>query len=210
MNVASRFYSEIDERFAVPGTRRPELALACAREVVTAPHHSFDSSVWHEARRIDAEDGFGTRFASRAVLRRQSDSRFLIFRYPFRDGSHRFVVPGGGAEAGESPIEAVTREVFEETGTEPVDLVPSGLLLFHLLASTIYGANRTPTIQYSPIFTGTIADELPDTGGREAHWFTIDEFEEQPRRPISDPIITILRAAERGETVEPTAVWLPA
>ena len=88
--------------------------------------------------------------------------------------------------------------------------MPSGLLLFHLLASTIYGADRTPTIQYSPIFTGTIADELPDTGGREAHWFTIDEFEEQPRRPISDPIIAILRAAERGETIEPQAVWLPA
>ena len=54
------------------------------------------------------------------------------------------------------------------------------------------------------------AGSLPDTGGREAHWFTIDEFEEQPRRPISEPIITILRAADRGETVEPTAIWLPA
>ena len=55
-----------------------------------------------------------------------------------------------------------------------------------------------------------IADELPDTGGREALWFTIDEFEQQPRRPISDPLVAILRAAERGEQVEPQAVWLPA
>ena len=66
------------------------------------------------------------------------------------------------------------------------------------------------TLQYSPVLLGTIADELPDTGGREAHWFTIDEFEAQPRRPISDPLLAILRASDSGALPAPVAVWLPA
>jgi 8-oxo-dGTP pyrophosphatase MutT (NUDIX family) len=146
----------------------------------------------------------------RGVLQRPSDGRFLIFRYPFRDGTRRFVLPGGGAEEGEDPIATLHREVLEETGTEPRDLEHTGLVLFHLLASTIHGGGRTPTIQYSPVLTGTIDDELPDTGGREALWLTIEEFEAQPRRPISDPLIAILRSKELGEPIEPQAVWLPA
>lgn len=120
------------------------------------------------------------------------------------------MIPGGGAEPGEDAHAAVSREVFEETGTHARDLRPSGLFVYHLLASTIYGADRTPTIQYSPIFTGTIDDELPHTDGREYHWFSIDEFEAQPRRPISDPIIEILRAHANGAAIDPVAVWLPA
>ncbi|MCW2922365.1 MAG: hydrolase [Thermoleophilia bacterium] len=204
------WHSEIDARFAVPGDARTVLAESLAREVASAERPAFDTPTWQRVAALDHEDGFGTRIASRAVLTRPSDGRFLIFRYPFRDGSSRFVIPGGGAEPGEDAHAAVSREVFEETGTHARDLHPSGLLVYHLLASTIYGADRTPTIQYSPILTGTIDDELPNTGGREFHWFSIDEFEQQPRRPISDPVIEILRASARGETIEPLAVWLPA
>lgn len=204
------WHSEIDEQFAVPGDERAALALALAREVASADRPAFDTPAWQQVDALDTRDGFGTRRASRAILTRPSDGRFLIFRYPFRDGTHRFVIPGGGAEPGEDVHAAVSREVLEETGTSPGELRPSGLFVYHLLASTIYGADRTPTIQYSPILTGTIDDELPNTGGREHHWFSIDEFERQPRRPISDPIVEILRASARGETIEPTAVWLPA
>ncbi|MCW2926082.1 MAG: hydrolase [Thermoleophilia bacterium] len=203
-------HSEIDEQFAVPGERRPELAHACAVEAGTLDAPSFHSPAWLELDRLDAADGFATRRAARAVLRRPSDGRFLIFRYPFRDGSMRFVVPGGGAEAGEEPLDALTREVVEETGTAPRELEHSGLLLYHLLASTIHGEGRTPTIQYSPVLTGVIDDELPDTGGREACWYTVEEFLAEPRRPISDPLVAILRASEQGERIEPRAVWLPA
>lgn len=204
------YHSATDELHGVPGDDRPALALALAIEAATHAAPDFMSEAWRRVEQLDAAAGFDTRRAVRAVLRRPSDGRFLIFRYPFRDGSFRFVVPGGGAEIGEDAFTALRREVLEETGTEPRDLQPTGLVLFHLLASTIHGDGRTPTIQYSPVLTGEIDDELPDTGGREALWFTIDEFEAQPRRPISDPLIAILRAAERGEPIEPQAVWLPA
>lgn len=204
------WHSEIDARYAVPGEERIECARACAIEVARTERPSFASPSWQRLAELDRRDGFGTRLASRAILTRPSDGRFLIFRYAFRDGTHRFVIPGGGAEPGEDAHTAVSREVFEETGTEARDLRPSGLFVYHLLATTIYGATPTPTIQYSPILLGTIDDELPNTGGREFHWFSIDEFEAQPRRPISDPIIELLRASARGESIEPVAVWLPA
>jgi 8-oxo-dGTP pyrophosphatase MutT (NUDIX family) len=202
--------SEIDDRFAVPGDERPTLAAALATEAVSSVDAHFETDTWQQIARLDTRDGFATRAAVRGVLTRPSDGRFLVFRYPFRDGTRRFVLPGGGAEPGEDPIGTLCREVLEETGTEPRDLTHTGLVLFHLLASTIHGEGRTPTIQYSPVLTGTIDDTLPDTGGREALWFTIEEFEAQPRRPISDPLLAILRAREQGEPIEPQAVWLPA
>jgi 8-oxo-dGTP pyrophosphatase MutT (NUDIX family) len=204
------WHSEIDTRFAVPGDERTALANAMAVEAMALATLDYETTAWRALAEIDERDGFVTRRAVRAVLSRPSDGRFLIFRYPFADGSFRFVIPGGGADPGESPVAALEREVFEETGTAPRDLRHSGLVLFHLLAGSTTGNGRVPTIQYSPVLLGTIDDELPDTGGREAHWFTIDEFEAQPRRPISDPLLSILRSAERGDAIEPIAVWLPA
>jgi 8-oxo-dGTP pyrophosphatase MutT (NUDIX family) len=210
MTEAPAFPSTIDAEFQVPGDERIALARAAALEAFAGRDPSFDGAAWQAIVRHDAAAGFGTRFAARAVLRRRSDGRFVIFRYPFRDGTTRFVLPGGGAEPGETPSEAVRREVFEETGTHALELAPTGVLLYHLLASTIYGAQRQPRIQYSPVFVGTIADELPHTDGREAHWFSAEEFAAEPRRPIIAPVLAILRAAERDEPLEPHAVWLPA
>ncbi|MCW2973128.1 MAG: hypothetical protein JWN72_1401 [Thermoleophilia bacterium] len=202
--------SEIDLAHAVPGAERAALAGQLATELVGAVEPSFATAAWSQLHELDERSGLGTRPAMRVVLRRPSDGRFLLFRYRFRDGTQRWIIPGGGAEPGETPFEAATREVFEETGTRPRDLRASGLVLYHLLASRLYGDSRPAMVQYSPVLTGTIDDELPDCDGRDPHWFTVDEFEAGPRRPISTPLIAILRASERGDQVEPQAVWLPA
>lgn len=205
------WHSEIDAAFDVPGDERMALVDALARECAMLEALDFETDAWRAVADLDARTGFVTRRAVRAILRRPSDGRFLIFRYPFADGSFRFVIPGGGAEPGETPLEAVTREVFEETGTEPRDLRHSGLVLYHLLAGSTNTPGRVPTIQYSPVLLGSIDDELPDTGGRQTHWFTLEEFERQPRRPISDPLVAILRGADEVPAeVTPVAVWLPA
>lgn len=203
-------YSAIDEQHAVPGGERPTLAHACAVEFATVPGATFETDAWQQVLALDARDGFATRRAARGVLRRASDGRFLVFRYRYSNGTERIVLPGGGAEAGEAPLDAVTREVLEETGAAPTALTPSGLFLFHLLASTVIVEGRTPTIQYSPVFTGVIADELPDTDGREAFWYSADEFDASPRRPVTDAFRDLLRAIEREEDFDPRAVWLPA
>ena len=210
MTDTTMFHSAIDAQLGVPGEQRAALAQQLAHAHAHDDADPWTSTSWQQIVELDARDGLGSRPAVRAVLRRPSDGRFLIFRYPFRDGSVRFVIPGGGAEPGEDAQTTVRREVHEETGAQAHDLTATGLVLYHVLASTIYGADRTPVIQYSPVFTGMIDDELPDTQHREAHWFSIDEFAQQPRRPISDPILAILRASEAGDPITSQAVWLPA
>ena len=47
---------------------------------------------------------------------RDDDGRILLVKRSY--GAHDWVLPGGNAEANESPIETVMREVWEETGLE--------------------------------------------------------------------------------------------
>jgi len=45
-----------------------------------------------------------------------TDARVAVILAPLRDGRDRYWLPGGGIEPGESPREAVVREVREELG----------------------------------------------------------------------------------------------
>ncbi|WP_202496286.1 NUDIX hydrolase [Streptomyces sp. SID4982] len=63
------------------------------------------------------------RVAAYAVCVR--DGQLLLARSPAPGGGHEWVLPGGGAEFGEDPYDAVRREVAEETGyrAEVTDLL---------------------------------------------------------------------------------------
>jgi len=56
------------------------------------------------------------RNAARAIiLTPQQEVLLMRMAFPWLD-DHLWILPGGGIESGESPEEAVIREVFEETG----------------------------------------------------------------------------------------------
>ncbi|MFF5971953.1 NUDIX hydrolase [Streptomyces sp. NPDC012769] len=63
------------------------------------------------------------RVAAYAVCVR--DGEILLARWVDRAGAKRWTLPGGGMDHGELPVEAVVREVEEETGyvAEPVALL---------------------------------------------------------------------------------------
>ncbi|WP_340379158.1 NUDIX hydrolase [Streptomyces sp. SS7] len=54
------------------------------------------------------------RVAAYAVVVR--DGRLLLARSPADDGGHEWVLPGGGMDHGEDPLDTVVRELDEETG----------------------------------------------------------------------------------------------
>jgi 8-oxo-dGTP pyrophosphatase MutT (NUDIX family) len=60
--------------------------------------------------------------AARAVVL-DPDDRILLVRFEFPDSSF-WATPGGGIEPGETPEEALTRELLEEAGLEAVTLGP--------------------------------------------------------------------------------------
>ncbi|WP_328944645.1 NUDIX hydrolase [Streptomyces sp. NBC_00250] len=63
------------------------------------------------------------RVAAYAVCVR--DGELLLARWVASDGTKRWTLPGGGMDHGEEPVQAVVREVEEETGylTEPTVLL---------------------------------------------------------------------------------------
>src|SRR4051812_11721619 len=96
-----------DDRLSLPGEERLALVNTCAREL--AGGGDWYSGSWPQLADLDTSQGFGTRFAVRGVLRRPSDGRYLLFRYPFADGSMRWVIPGGGADPGETIDQTLRR-----------------------------------------------------------------------------------------------------
>jgi 8-oxo-dGTP pyrophosphatase MutT (NUDIX family) len=207
MRDSSRSLSDAD--LGVPGDERLRLALDAAVEAASSVDASFETRAWRAVAELDEAAGFETRLAARAVLRRERDDRVLLFRYVYGDGTVRLVIPGGGAEAGETPSQAAAREVFEETGTHARELRPSGLVICHLLRAS--DSFPQPRVQYSPIYLGTIDDELPHTDGREERWVSLTELEALPAElHIRAPLVEVLRAEDRGETLEPHVVWLPS
>lgn len=66
-----------------------------------------------------------TRYASRILLF-EPDGRVLLFLEEFPDlpGRAKWITPGGGAEAGETPQATAIRELYEETGLAVADLGP--------------------------------------------------------------------------------------
>ena len=61
-----------------------------------------------------------TEITSRGIIIK--DDKILLM-HRRKNGQEYFVLPGGGIEVGETPEEAVAREVYEETGLKVTNLI---------------------------------------------------------------------------------------
>lgn len=83
-------------------------------------------------------------------------------------------LPGGGLEDGESPVDALHREMLEETGYRIE--APSKLTLVRQL--TISRSDGTAYDKHCHIFTALLA-ERPQHGHCELRWVSVDEAVEK-------------------------------
>jgi len=70
--------------------------------------------------------------AERAIVL-DPDDRILLVRFLFPSGKTFWATPGGGIEEGESSVEAIRRELAEETGLVEVDVGPVAWTRLHIV-----------------------------------------------------------------------------
>jgi 8-oxo-dGTP pyrophosphatase MutT (NUDIX family) len=124
---------------------------------------------------------------SARIICLDNQGRILLLRWrdPF-DGSTKWEPPGGGIEAGETPLQAARRELIEETDL-PSDLIePSPVEIArafrwngrdHEHTEWFYLA-RIPKTDVSP--AGLLADESEQFLGYR--WFSLEEIRSFPER----------------------------
>jgi len=127
-----------------------------------------------------------------AVVFTDEDGRVLSVR---KRGTHRFMLPGGKPEAGESAVQAAAREVHEELG---VALAPDDLVLLGEYEAV--AANEPGHLVRSTVFTHAGA-VVPRIGAEieELRWASLDELEADPAvaELTSRRVVPALRA--RGD-----------
>ncbi|MBR9681977.1 MAG: NUDIX domain-containing protein [Candidatus Altiarchaeota archaeon] len=119
-----------------------------------------------------------------------SKGRLLLIKSPKWGG--KFIVPGGHVDYGESIVDAVKREVKEETGLDVEVICPLGNV-GEVLSFEEYKTNRHLVyMQYVCIASSN--NVVPD--GREAvdfKWVTLDETKNMDIAKPTDGVIDILR-----------------
>ena len=129
----------------------------------------------------------GIRNAVRAFIIR--DDAVLLQHKMYENGTHRYVLPGGSPELGETLIEALQRECLEEIGSE-VDVIE----LMHLADFFKPRDTIPPTKRHQVefIFRCHISETYiaqngckPDKHQKEVVWIKISEINSVPLFPES-------------------------
>lgn len=115
----------------------------------------------------------------------ESDGRLLLTRRP--EGTHLaglWELPGGKLEPGESPDEALRREVREELGVELTSSSP-----------IVFSHHRYPEREVLLLFYRCTVASLPaySPEGLELRWASLEEIDALAFPPANAPLLEALR-----------------
>lgn len=143
---------------------------------------------------------YHTRLAAYALLVDEVDGQERVLLTWWNGEGHsdpEWSLPGGGVDFDESVIDAMVREVFEETGFR---VEPGGLLAEHFFTGrgrTFDGWFRSQRFVFDATITGgELGTTEVDGSTDHAAWVPLAELEGQPRADIVDVALAAWRERE--------------
>jgi 8-oxo-dGTP diphosphatase len=111
-------------------------------------------------------------------------------------GNVRYTLPGGVVERGESTLDALVREVKEETG---LLITRIRHLAYAVHVEDVRRNDRAVSFVFTAEYDGLLNPRDPDGFIVEARFFPVEEVEQLiPIPPLREPLATYLREKEPG------------
>jgi 8-oxo-dGTP diphosphatase len=151
-------------------------------------------------------DGLRIRPAARALIL-DPDDRVLLVRFEFPAGT-RWALPGGGIEPGETPEEAIRRELVEEVGLHHASIGPHIWTRLHVIPflsghwdgqREVIHLVRTTAFEPAPALSW---EELAAEYVFELRWWTIDEIADADATFVPRALHSLLAPVLAGELPE--------
>ena len=111
-------------------------------------------------------------------------------------GNVRYTLPGGVVERGESTLDALSREVKEETG---LNITRVAHLAYAVHVEDMRRNDRAVSFAFVAEYDGLLNPRDPDGFIVEARFFPVEEAEQLiPIPPLRDPLTNYLRDGRAG------------
>lgn len=131
-----------------------------------------------------------------AILMDKQGRVLLVANDWSRRGRVRYTLPGGMVEAGESILEAIAREVHEETGLR---IKAIQHLAYVVQVEDTRKSERTIAMAFRADYEGLLNPKDPDGHIVEARFLTVEEvaIKLDEHRPLLEPLMDYIHG-ERG------------
>jgi 8-oxo-dGTP diphosphatase len=136
-------------------------------------------------------------FVVAAAILLDSKGRVLLVGNDWQGfGNVRYTLPGGVVERGESTVDALTREVKEETGLKITGI---DHLAYAVHVEDVRRNDRAVSFVFVAAYTGLLNPRDPDGFIVEARFVPVEEAEEMiPITPLREPLANYLRDRRAG------------